>query len=361
MVICKKGGRMMKKLLTAFLALVVLSTANACGSSANNAPGSENTATPGSDSSQSTAASADAPTNSTEDSEWVPEKDITFVVPFDAGGTADIPARIVAKYMTKYSTKPITVVNMPGSGGRVGAKEVQNMPADGHTIMHVPVGWYMQYALGIADFTYLDYEPVTLWADSWLALVVSADSPYNTYEEFITAVKADPTSFKIGAVTGTLPILAELSIAQKEGVEFNIVDFGTGAKAPELLGGRVDAYMDGLGAVQQYIDGGQFKCLAVVSHERLVGFEDVPAFSELGYSDFDYLLQSFGMWAPKGTPKPAIEYMANLIKQASEDPDCQKELENLSYGATYMTPEDYAVFCEKVLSDTISACESLVE
>lgn len=292
--------------------------------------------------------------------EWVPEKDITFVVPFEAGGAADIPARIVARYMDKYSDKSITVVNMPGSGGRIGAKEVMRAKADGHTIMHVPVGWYMQYATGVADFSYEDFETITMWCDSWVGLVVSADSPYETYEDFIAAAKEGENKITVGAVTGTLPVLAEMAIEQKEGVKFNMVDFGTGAKAPELLGGRVDAYVDGVGAIKSYVDGGQFRCLAVFAHEPVPGSLDVLTAKDLGYTDFDYLLQSFGLWAPKGTPKGAVDYFAGLVKKASEDPECQAELEALGYGAAFMTPEDYGKLCKTVQDSTTEAVKGML-
>lgn len=291
---------------------------------------------------------------------WAPEKDITFVVPFEAGGAADIPARIVAKYMDKYCDKAITVVNMPGSGGRIGAKEVMRSEPDGYTIMHVPVGWYMQYATGVADFSYEDFENITMWCDSWVGLVVNAESPYQTYEDFIAAAKEGENKITVGAVTGTLPVLAEMAIEQKEGVKFNMVDFGTGAKAPELLGGRVDAYVDGVGAIKSYVDGGQFRCLAVFAHEPVPSFPDVPTVESLGYTDFDYLLQSFGMWAPKGTPEGAVNYYADLVRQAAEDPECQAELEALGYGAVSMNPEDYAAMCKTVQDSTTEAVKGML-
>lgn len=291
---------------------------------------------------------------------WVPEKDITFVVPFEAGGAADIPARIVARYMDKYCDQTITVVNMPGSGGRIGAKEVMKSEPDGYTIMHVPVGWYMQYATGVADFSYEDFETITMWCDSWVGLVVNADSPYNTYEDFIAAAKEEENKITVGAVTGTLPVLAEMAIEQQEGVKFNMVDFGTGTKAPELLGGRVDAYVDGIGAVKSYIEGGQFRCLAIFAHDKVPGFENIPTTEELGYTDFDYLLQSFGLWAPKGTPTGAVEYYADLVRQVAEDPECQAELSSLGYGSTSMSPKDYAEMCKTIQDSTTDAVKKML-
>ena len=129
-----------------------------------------------------------------------PTKDITFVVGFDVGGTADIPARIIAKYMSKYAGVNVNVTNIIGSSGRVAADRVMKGNVDNHTLLHVPVGYYMQAALGQANFTYKDFEPVTLWCDSWVGLVVNADSPYQTYEEFVQAAKDNPGQLRLGTV-----------------------------------------------------------------------------------------------------------------------------------------------------------------
>lgn len=107
-----------------------------------------------------------------EEEAFKPEKDISFIVGFDAGGTADIPARIVAKYMSKYAGVNVVVSNITGSGGQVAAEQVKAMDPDGYTLLHVPVGYYLQAALGNADFTYEDFTPVTMWCDSWVALAV---------------------------------------------------------------------------------------------------------------------------------------------------------------------------------------------
>lgn len=307
--------------------------------------------------------SALAVTKTEEVREFKPEKDVNFVVGFDAGGTADIPARIVAKYMTKYAGVNITVSNVVGSSGRVAANQVKSAAPDGYTLLHIPVGYYMQAALGNADFTYEDFEPVTMWCDSWVGLVVQADAPYDTYEEFIAAAKETPGDIKIGSVSGTLPQLATLAIIDKEAVEFNMVDLGSNNKATELLGKRIDAYIDGIGQVKQYVESGDFKCLMTFSYDDAIipGFDGISSAESLGYSDFEYLLQSFGMWMPKGTPAAVVEYYANLVKQASEDPECIAELNALGYGARSDKPGDYAENCRRVLDETKKAVEGILK
>lgn len=294
--------------------------------------------------------------------EWKPTKDIMFIVGFDAGGAADIPARIVAKHMTKYSDVNIIVNNIVGSGGRIAANQVRESAPDGYTYLHIPVGYFLQAALGNADFTYEDFDTVTMWCDSWVGLVVRADSEYNTYEDYINAAKQNPGKIRAGAVSGTLPQLATLAIAEKEDISLNIVDLGSNNKATELLSGRIDSYIDAVGQYKQYIESGDFRCLMVFAHEgsNVPGYEEIPTAEALGYENIDYLLQSFGMWAPKGTDKEAMNYMLDLIKKASEDPDCQAELAALGYGARWDEPEKYQQICADVLKSTKEAVIAIV-
>jgi len=301
-----------------------------------------------------------APAETTAKS-WVPEKEITFVVPFDAGGTADIPARIMVKYMNKYSAKPFTVVNMPGSGGQIGAKYVTEQPADGYTVVHVPTGWYMQKALGTTQLSYLDFSPISLWTQSWLAIVVNADSEYKTLDDLIAAAKAKPGELKLGAVTGTLPVLAAITLQTKTDTKFNIVSLEPNAKAAELLSGRIDSYIDGFGAVTSYMDSGDFRCLGVFAQDPIKGYEEIPLMKNLGVADTQFLDQVFGMWAPKGTPVEALQYINDVIKQAAADPECIAELQKLYYAPMHTTIDEYMVILEKAQSDTNAAVKLMLE
>lgn len=292
--------------------------------------------------------------------EFKPTKNITFVVGFDAGGTADIPARIVAKYMSKYAGVDVIVTNIVGSSGRVAANKIKTSAADNHTLLHVPVGYFLQSALGVADFTYKDFSPVTLWCDSWVGLVVRGDSRFKSYADLVTFAKQNPGQVRVGSVAGTLPQLAALAIEAKEGIKLNIVDIGLNNKATELLGGRIDAYIDGIGQYKQFVESGDFRCLMAIGHSGTTfpGYPGLLAAGDAGYSDIDYLLQSFGMWMAKGTDKAVVEYYANLIEKVSKDADCIAELNKLGYGPRYESPEVYAQICESVLNDTVRAVQA---
>jgi tripartite-type tricarboxylate transporter receptor subunit TctC len=157
----------------------------------------------------------------------------------------------------------------------------------------------------------------------------------------VAAAKANPGTIKLGSVTGTLPLFAIIEIELQKKVTFNKVDLAGASKAPELLGNRIDGYIDGFGAVKQYIESGQFRCLAVISDTPVKRFEDIPTFTKAGFSNFGYLKQSFGMWAPKGTPPEAVQYINNLIYKAANDPGCISELEALAYSPAHTTVAEY--------------------
>ena len=335
----------MKKIISALLAATMIWSLAACSSQEANE-----------------SASTDETTDTTAVSgEWTPQKDFTIVVPYEAGGNTDIPMRIFVQYMNKYSDKEFSVTNIVGSGGRAGAMEVMKAEPDGYTLLLQSSGFAMQYGLGIADFTYEDFAPIGYWLDSTMALVVNADSSYETYEDLVEAAKDNEGGTRMGSVTGTLPLFGLTAIEQKEGVTFNKVDLSGSAKAPELLSNRIDGYIDGFSSVKQYIDSGDFRCLAILASEPQKGYEDIPTFADLGYTDIAYLKQDFGLWAPKGTPEGAVEYINNVMKQAAEDPECIAELEAQGYGTKYSTTEDYIQSMEEIYSKFEEVAASMVQ
>ena len=211
-----------------------------------------------------------------EGTAWKPEKNFTLIIPFSAGGASDVAARIVVKYMNQYSDQNIDIVNLPGSGGQVGMAEAANADPDGYTFVSVPTGWFMSYALGMVDMAWSDYDPITIWADSYMAIAVNADSAYETYEDFIDAARENPSTVKFAAVNGTLPKLATLAIGQHEDVTFNYVDLEESSKSPELLGNRIDAYVDAFASLASYAESGDFRILSVLQRRSCPGMKISP-------------------------------------------------------------------------------------
>lgn len=284
-------------------------------------------------------------------SSWKPEKDIKVIIPFNAGGSSDVACRVLIEYLNKYSDVDFVVENLPGSAGQVGMEACATADPDGYTIVSIPTGWFMSYAMGNVDKTYSDYTPITTWADSYMALVVNSKSGYDNYSDFIEAAKGQ--NLLIGGVAGTLPTLAEYVMAKQEDFEFSFTDMEEKAKQTELLSNRVDAYVDAFASIQQYLESGDFNCLALFSNVKLEGYEEVPSLQELGYDfDTDFLSQRYSFWGPKDMEADAVQYINSVVKQASEDPECQKALQDLFYSTSWMEVNDYNAYCEKVQNDT---------
>lgn len=256
-----------------------------------------------------------------------PTKKIELVVPYDAGGVNDVPARLTVEVANKYLDYPIEVVNIPGSAGTVGGNEVKIADPDGYTLLVAPPGYALQYALGTCPFTYEDFRPICVFAETYQCIVVNNDSPYETLDDFVNAAKEQPGELRVGAVSGTLPVFSALALESQKGIDVNIVDMETTAKASELMGGRVDAYFDSIGNVTQYLQGGQFRCLGIIAEERLDSLPDVPTFKEMGFVDLEFLRQMFAIWAPAGTPDEVCEVIEEAFRLATED---QEAFDSLS-------------------------------
>lgn len=284
--------------------------------------------------------------------EGFPDKDITLVNPYEAGGTSDIPARIYADYISGLMDGAMmNVTDVTGSGGAVGAQQVMSSPSDGYTLLVAPAGYAMQYAKGSCEFTYEDFKPVSLFVTSYLGMAVNSASGISTYEELVQAAKDRPGELKFGVATGGLPMFCVLAMEKQEGIKFNIVDIGgTTLKAPELLSGRIDVMIDSLAGLGSYVDSGDFNILGLYADERFANYPDVPTFSELGY-ETNVMNQVFGIWAPKDTPDDIVAYLSSLFGAAASDEGVKKQLADLTYSASYIPTDEYVEYLSKMYAD----------
>ena len=269
-----------------------------------------------------------------------PSRDITVLVTFEAGGTTDVAVRTFVKYIQKYVPVNINVLNISGAGGNVGLAEAVQQAPDGYYFVIQSGPFPMNAALGNVTFTYEDFDHVSMMFQSYMALAVRKDSPYNTFDDFKAAAQAAaPGTFKYGVYAGSPMVSTMLTLEDALGVQFHIIDLDK-AKSTELLAGRVEAYCDAYAQLKPYTQSGDFRILGVFADERLAQDPDIPTFKEMG---IDYIItqQCYGMWAPKGTDAAVLDYMNNAIKQAYDDPELQAEMTSLGYCARYTTRAEY--------------------
>jgi tripartite-type tricarboxylate transporter receptor subunit TctC len=250
-----------------------------------------------------------------------PERPLTIVVAYPAGGMVDIVARPMAESMKKKFPKGVAVLNRPGGGGSVGLAEVVQAKPDGYTICLAPNSTLVIHPQ-LNDLPYRtpdDYEPIMSTISFYTLITVKADSPYKTIQEFVAAAKASPGKLRVGSPgEGTISHLTLERWGATAGFKTTHVPFsGWGETSPALLGGHIDAAMAQPGEVKPLVDAKKLRVLAVASPQRHAYFPDAPTGKEGGLGD------AAGTWfaytAPKGTPPAVLKYIHDAAKAALED------------------------------------------
>lgn len=289
-----------------------------------------------------------------------PARDIQWIIPYPAGSATDLPARVYQPYFEEALGGKMIVTNMPGSAGTVAAAELMNTKADGYTISSFLPSLLIPYILGSVDFYYDDFDVICQYGVINHGLVVRADSPYQTLEELLDAARENPGTLNLGGSFNHVQQIALLELKNLSGADYNIVEIGgTAIKAPELLSGRVDAYIDAFSACASYINSGEFRCLAVFADERDPFFPDVPTAKECGYDvSYDF---SFGLMAPKGTPQEILDKLEAAAKEACENPEYEKGLSQLFTEASFMGHDEYRAYLDDMKGRLEKSLNSLVE
>ncbi|HSW17819.1 MAG TPA: tripartite tricarboxylate transporter substrate binding protein [Ramlibacter sp.] len=273
-----------------------------------------------------------------------PTKPIKIVVPFPAGGTSDVLARIVGQKMTENWGQPVVVENRPGAIGNLGADQVAKSPADGYTLVLMDVG-----NLAIAPSLYKlpfnvlnDFAPVAMVGYSPHLLVVSNNVPANTTAEFIAWAKSQKgkVNFAAAAGMGSATHLAGVVFAQRAGIEWGYVPYKGGAQAmTDLVGAQVDAAFNGMVASYPQVKAGKIKLIALSSAKRN---PQVPATPTVAETLPGFLTGSWqGLLAPAGTPKAVVDKVNAEVLRITALPDVRERLTTLGAEPVAMSPADF--------------------
>jgi tripartite-type tricarboxylate transporter receptor subunit TctC len=268
-----------------------------------------------------------------------PTRSITMMVPYAAGGPTDTVARVVAQAMTKPLGQTVVVENRPSAGGIIAPEMVKNAKADGHTILIHHIGMATTPALyrKLRFNPLTDFENIGLINDVPMTLIARGNFPAKDFKEFLSYIKANKDKVTYAnAGIGAASHLCGMLFMSAIQTEFLTVPYkGTGPAMNDLLGGQVDFMCDQTTNTTSQIRSGKVKVYAVTSAKRVPSMPDVPTLEELGLKGFEV-----GIWhalyAPKGTPKPAIDKLVAALQEAVKDPAVQKRFADL--GATTMPP-----------------------
>jgi tripartite-type tricarboxylate transporter receptor subunit TctC len=283
-----------------------------------------------------------------------PTKPIQMVVPFTAGGPTDTVARSLAQAMSKHLGQTVVVENVGGAGGTVGAGRVKNAQPDGYTLLlhHIGMSTAPSLYRKLAYNPLTDFESVGLVVDVPMTLIARSDFPPNNFAEFLQYVKANKEKLNFAnAGIGAASHLCGLLFMSSIETDFTTVPFkGTADVINALLAKQVDFSCDQTTNTTGQIQANKadkakgVKVYGVTSAKRVPTLADVPTLQESGIKGFEVGVWH-GVYAPKGTPKAAIDKLVLAMQAASKDPDFAKRMSDLGatiYSADRMTPAAHA-------------------
>lgn len=261
-----------------------------------------------------------------------PNKPITLVVPFAAGGPTDVVARTLAVSMTKTLGQTVQIENKLGAGGTLAAAHVAKSAADGYTVLIHHNGMATAPALyrKLAYNPLTDFEHITQVVDVPMTLLGRKDLPPKNLTELITYLKANGDKVSLAhAGLGAVSHLCGMVFRQAVGVELNTIPYqGTGPAMNALLGGQVDVLCDQTTQTTPHIKAGSVKLFGVTTTQRIKALPDAPTLAEQGMKGFEVVVWH-GVYAPKGTPKEATEKINQAVRVALKDPVVMQRMAEL--------------------------------
>ncbi len=279
-----------------------------------------------------------------------PSKPLKIIVPFGAGGIADLTARTVATKMADILGQPVIIENKPGAGGIVAGDMVAKSEPDGTTMLLMSNGTAVTAGLfkSLPYDTVKDFAPVSTLGFFDIALVAKADSAYKTLPELVAFAKANPGKLNIGTINiGSTQNLAAELFKSTAGINVQIVPFnGTSAVITALRGGQIDAAVEILGPVKTQIDAKAIKALAVMGLKRAPSLPDVPTAKESGLTNMNAASWN-ALAVSSKTPKDIVAKLNAAAVTALASPDVKKRLADLGVEAGSSSPE--------VLADLLKA------
>jgi tripartite-type tricarboxylate transporter receptor subunit TctC len=262
-----------------------------------------------------------------------PNRPITMIVPYGAGGPVDVLARLLIEPMRQALGQPITIENVTGANGTIGVGKAVRSAPDGYT---VSIGnWPSHITNGaIYNLNYdiqKDLEPVARLSANPYVIVARKDLPAKDVKELVSWLKANPDKATAGtAGLGSGQHISAVYFQKSTGTKFRSIPYKTGSAdiIRDIVAGHIDMTFDQAITALSHVRSGSVKAYAVTSDKRLDAAPDIPTVDEAGAPGV-YILTWYGMWLPKGSPKEAIEKIGNAARAALADPTVRARLATL--------------------------------
>ncbi len=277
-----------------------------------------------------------------------PTKAITIIVPFSAGGTTDILARVLGQFISKDLGQPVIIDNRAGAGGNIGTQLVARAAPDGYTILMGTVG---THAINQSLYPKLAFDPIKDFAPLTRValvpnlLVANPAQPFKTVKELMAYAKANPGKVTFGSSgSGTSIHLSGELFKQMAGVDIQHVAYkGSAPAVNDLLGNHIAIMFDNMPSAIGHVKAGKLRPLAVTTAQRSPALPDVPTIAEAGVPGYE-ATSWFGLLAPAKTPAPVVARLNAVILKALADPDVKKKLLEQGAEPAGETPAQFAAF-----------------
>jgi tripartite-type tricarboxylate transporter receptor subunit TctC len=282
-----------------------------------------------------------------------PNKPITLVVPYPAGGANDAVARLVGQKIGEQLKQTVIIDNRPGAGTTIAMAAVAKSPADGYTLV---LGSLASQAVSPHLYTKPGYEPIADFAPIGLigvaptVLIVAKDSSFNNVKSIVEAAKKKPGTLTYGSSGNGSPLhLAGELFKQTANIQVNHIPYkGGSAHTMDLIGGRLDMIFDTTTSAMPMIKGDKVRPLAVAAPARLPELPGVPTFAEAGYPQFE-VNAWYALYAPAHTPKDIVARLSSELTKVLKQPEVVEKLSGLAVRTSPSTSQELASFTQAEL------------
>nr|WP_259652232.1 tripartite tricarboxylate transporter substrate binding protein [Variovorax sp. UMC13] len=279
-----------------------------------------------------------------------PNKPVRLIVPYPAGGTTDIIARVAAQQLGERLKQPFVVENKGGANGAIGSAEVARSPADGYTLL---MGTASTHGINSAVYKTLPYDavkdfaPVTIVASTPNIIAVHPSVPAKNLQELLALAKAQPGKLNYGSTSlGGSPHMSAELLKMMAHVDMLHVPYkGAAPMLTDLMGGQVQVGFDNLPSTINFVRSGKVRAIAVTTAQRWPGAPEIPTVAESGVPGYE-VSGWFGLLAPAGTPPAVLKTIQQAIAEAVKQPEVNKQMLDLGALPVANTPEAFAALVQ---------------